>query len=232
MSAPAPRNQLLALLAAEDLARLTPHLRLAELSPAQVLQEPGVTAHEVYFPETALVSLQHVPAGGVPAEVALVGRDGLVGLTTAMLDDAIPCRAVVRSAGTAWRLDARELRAELARGLSVLHLMLRYTQAMTVQMSQTALCMRHHGPDQQLCRWLLVGLDRVGGQTLGVSEALAPSVRGLSASQLRAALARLQAAGAIDLQPDAITVLRRDLLEQQACECHGVIKAETDRLLA
>lgn len=231
MSPTQPRNHLLASMTAGDLARWAPHLAQAELERGQVLHEPGAAPDDVYFPETALVSLQHVLAGGVSAEVALVGRDGLVGLASVMLDSARPCRAVVRSAGLAWRLHARELRAELSRGREVLHLLLRYTQALTTQISQTALCRRHHAADQQLSRWLLVGLDRTEGNTLGMFEPLGAPVYGLSADQMQGAWQRLQTAGAIDCQPDHVTVLRRDLLEQAGCECHGVIKTETDRLL-
>ena len=231
MSPTSPRNHLLASMAPADLARWAPHLAQAELVRGQVLHEPGAVPDDVYFPETALVSLQHVLAGGVSAEVALVGRDGLVGLASVMLDSASPCRAVVRSAGLAWRLHARELHAELSRGREVLHLLLRYTQALTTQISQTALCRRHHAADQQLSRWLLVGLDRMEGNTLGMFEPLGAPVHGLSADQMQGALQRLQTAGAIDCQPDHVTVLRRDLLEQAGCECHGVIKTETDRLL-
>jgi CRP-like cAMP-binding protein len=218
-------------MAAGDLARWRPHLAAAELTRGQVLHEPGVAPVDVYFPETALVSLQHVLPGGVAAEVALVGRDGLVGLAGVMQDSARPCRAVVRSTGLAWRMAARELRAELSRGREVLHLLLRYAQALTVQMSQTALCRSHHAPDQQLCRWLLVGLDCTEGNTLGIFEPSTVPVQGLSADQVHSALQRLQTAGAIECHSDHVTVLRRDLLEQAGCECHGVIKTETDRLL-
>lgn len=231
MSSTPPRNQLLASMAAGDLTRWAPHLAQTELVRGQVLLEPGVAPHDVYFPETALVSLQHVLAGSVSTEVALIGRDGLVGLAGVMLDSAPPCRAVVRNAGVAWRLNARELHAELSRGREVLHLVLRYTHALTTQMSQTALCRRHHAADQQLSRWLLVALDRTEGHTLGIFEPAVAPVQGLSADQVQGALQRLQAAGAIDCQPDHLTVLRRDLLEQAACECRGVIKTETDRLL-
>jgi CRP-like cAMP-binding protein len=231
MSTLQPLNHLLASMAAGDMARWAPLLVRADLIHGQVLHEPGEAPADVYFPETALVSLQHVLPGGVAAEVALVGRDGLVGLASVMQDGAKPCRAVVRSAGMAWRLAARELRAELMRGREVLHLLLRYTQALTVQMAQTALCKSHHAPDQQLCRWLLVGLDLTGSNTLGSFEAAAAPIQGLSADQVQGAFQRLRATGAIDSQPDSITVLRRDLLERAVCECHGVIQAETDRLL-
>lgn len=230
MSAPPPYNRLLAALG-DDLGRWAPHLALTELSAGQVLHEPGLAPGEAYFPETALVSLQHMLPGGLAAEVALVGRDGLVGLAGAMLDSPVPSRAVVRNAGLAWRLGVRELHAELARGREVLHLMLRYTQSLTVQMSQTALCRHHHSPDQQLCRWLLVGLDRMEGDTLQTPQTLALPVRGLSTGDVQGALQRLQRAGAIEDRGGSITVLRRDLLEQAACECHGVIRAETHRLL-
>ncbi len=231
MSSLQPRNHLLASMAAGDLARWAPHLVRAELARGQVLHEPGAAPDDVYFPETALVSLQHVLAGSISTEVALIGRDGLVGLAGVMLDSAPPCRAVVRNAGVAWRLNARELHAELSRGREVLHLVLRYTHALTTQMSQTALCRRHHAADQQLSRWLLVALDRTEGHTLGIFEPAVAPVQGLSADQVQGALQRLQAAGAIDCHPQHVTVLRRDLLEQAGCECHGVIKTETDRLL-
>lgn len=232
MPALAPRNHLLASLAPADLARWRPHLTPAALSPGQVLQTPGRTAGDVYFPETALLSLQHRSTTGAATDVALVGHDGMVGLTTAMLDNGGPCAAVVCSPGVAWRLGAREFHAELARGQAVLHLMLRYTQALTAQMAQTALCARHHDPAQQLGRWLLLGLDRLEGQPRGFSAALVAPLRGLSAGRAQAAMQHLQAAGAITCERDEITVLRRDLLEQQVCECHRIIQRENERLLS
>jgi CRP-like cAMP-binding protein len=209
---------------------------LAQLEPVhmplgEVLYESGVTLGHVYFPTTAIVSLLYVMEDGASAEIAVVGNEGIVGISLFMGGESTPSRAVVQSAGQGFRLKAHVLKEEFNRAGPVLHLLLRYTQALITQMAQTAVCNRHHSLDQQLCRWLLLSLDRLQGDELVMTQELIANMLGVRREGVTEAALKLQSAGLIRYTRGRITILDRSGLEQRTCECYAVVKKEYDRLL-
>ncbi len=226
-----PNNQLLAVLPAAEWQRWQPRLEAVELTLGQVLYESGSTLSHVYFPTTAIVSLLYVMEDGASAEIAVVGNEGLVGISLFMGGDSTPSRAVVQSAGTGFRLPAQDMKDEFNRGGAVLHLLLRYTQALITQMAQTAVCNRHHTLDQQLCRWLLLSLDRLPGSELVMTQELIANMLGVRREGVTEGASRLQKAGLIRYARGRISVLDRAGLEKRSCECYAVVKGEYDRLL-
>ncbi len=225
------RNHLLAALAHEELARLTPHLEVVPLTLGEVLYEPGDTLRHVYFPTDSIVSLLHVTESGASAEIAVVGNEGLIGIALFMGGESTSSRAVVQSAGSALRLPGQKLKDEFNRHGDLLLLMLRYTQALITQMSQTALCNRHHSIDQQLCRWLLLSLDRLPGNQLTMTQELIANMLGVRREGVTEAAGKLQRQSVIEYSRGHIKVLDRPQLERLSCECYSVVKTETDRLL-
>ena len=197
----------------------------------QVLYESGRQMSHVYFPATAIVSLLYVMEDGSSAEIAVVGNEGLVGISLFMGGETTPSRAVVQSAGEGWRLRARTVKEEFERPGPVMHLMLRYTQALITQMAQTAVCNRHHSLDQQLCRWLLLSLDRLHGNELVMTQELIANMLGVRREGVTEAALKLQRRGLIRYARGHITVLDRPGLEASTCECYAVVKKEYDRLL-
>lgn len=224
-------NRLLAALPDTELQRWLPQLEHVDLPLGHVLYESGATLSHVYFPTTAIVSLLYVLENGASAEIAVVGKEGIVGISLFMGGESTPNRAVVQSAGKGFRLSADALKVEFNRAGPVLHLLLRYTQALITQMSQTAVCNRHHSLDQQLCRWLLLSLDRLTGDELVMTQELISNMLGVRREGVTEAAQQLQAAGLIRYARGRITVLDRDRLEQRSCECYAVVKKEYDRLL-
>ena len=224
-------NQLLAALQEADWQRLQPHLEPVEMPLGQVLYESGRPMSHVYFPTTAIVSLLYVMENGASAEIAVVGYEGVVGITLFMGGGTTPSRGVVQSAGMGVRLSAQRIQDEFNRSGPVMHLLLRYTQALIAQMVQTAACNRHHSLDQQLCRWLLLSLDRLPGNELVMTQELIANMLGVRREGVTEAALKLQAAGLIRYARGRITVLDRKGLELRTCECYGVVKHEYDRLL-
>jgi CRP-like cAMP-binding protein len=224
-------NRLLAALPDTELQRWLPQLEHVDLPLGHVLYESGATLSHVYFPTTAIVSLLYVLENGASAEIAVVGKEGIVGISLFMGGESTPNRAVVQSAGKGFRLSADALKVEFNRAGPVLHLLLRYTQALITQMSQTAVCNRHHSLDQQLCRWLLLSLDRLTGDELVMTQELISNMLGVRREGVTEAARQLQAAGLIRYARGRIMVLDRDRLEQRSCECYAVVKKEYDRLL-
>ncbi|MDD0809325.1 Crp/Fnr family transcriptional regulator [Curvibacter sp. RS43] len=206
-------------------------LELVELPLGKVLYESGATMSYAYFPTTAIISLLYVMATGASAEIAVVGNEGVVGVALFMGGNSTPSRAVVQSAGMGYRLRAQTLKSEFDHAGPFLHLLLRYTQALLTQMSQTAVCNRHHSLDQQLCRWLLLSLDRLRGPDLVMTQELIANMLGVRREGVTGAALQLQAAGLIRYARGHITVLNRPGLEQRTCECYAVVKKEYDRLL-
>jgi CRP-like cAMP-binding protein len=225
------RNHLLAALPPEDLERLRPRLKLVPLPLGDALYESGIALHHVYFPVDSIVSLLCVMADGASAEIAVVGNEGIVGVSLFMGGETTPSRAVVQSAGHAFRLKAEILKSEFIQGGSVQHLLLRYTQALITQMAQTAVCNRHHSLDQQLCRWLLLSLDRLPSNELIMTQVLIANMLGVRREGVTEAARELQAAGLIQYNRGHITVLDRAGIEARTCECYAVVKRECDRLL-
>lgn len=223
-------NRLLANLPDEEMTRWRPHLQLVELKLGQVLHQSGGVQSHVYFPTTAIVSLLYVLETGASAEIAVVGNDGLVGISLFMGGGSTISRAVVQSAGKAYSLPAAVLMEEFKLA-PVLHLLLRYTQALITQMSQTAVCNRHHSLDQQLCRWLLLSLDRLAGNELVMTQELIANMLGVRREGVTEAALALQKAGLIRYARGHITVLDRPEVEKRTCECYSVVKKEYDRLL-
>ena len=197
----------------------------------QVLYESGTTLSHVYFPLTAIVSLLYVMENGASAEIAVVGNEGIVGISLFMGGESTPSRAVVQSAGHGFRLNAQTMKDEFNRAGPVLHLLLRYTQALITQMAQTAVCNRHHTLDQQLCRWLLLSLDRLRGNDLVMTQELIANMLGVRREGVTEAALKLQKVGLIRYARGHISVLDRAGLEQRTCECYAVVKNEYDRLL-
>lgn len=230
MAADARMNRLLAALPAAEWERWPPQLELIEMPLGHVLYEPGATLSHVYFPTTAIVSLLYVTESGASAEIAIVGNDGLVGISLFMGGESTPSRAVVQSAGQGFRLKAQTLKDEFTEP-AVLHLLLRYTQALITQMSQTAVCNRHHSLDQQLCRWLLLSRDRLQGDELVMTQELIANMLGVRREGVTEAALKLQRAGLIRYARGRITLLDRAGLEQRTCECYAVVKKEYERLL-
>lgn len=223
-------NQLLAALPADEWDRWLPCLEHVEMPLGSVLYEPGQTLSHVYFPTTAIVSLLYVMENGASAEIAVVGNEGLVGISLFMGGETTPSRAVVQSAGVGFRYPALALKRAFGRA-PVLHLLLRYTQALITQMSQTAACNRHHSLDQQLCRWLLLSRDRLQGDELVMTQELIANMLGVRREGVTEAALSLQRAGLIRYSRGHITMLDRQGLELRCCECYGVVKKEYDRLL-
>ena len=225
------KNRLLAALGDEELRRFQPLLEPIDLPLGHVLYESGKTLSHVYFPTTAIVSLLYVLENGASAEIAVVGNEGLVGVSLFMGGGSTPSRAVVQSAGHGYRLKAKDMKDEFGRGGPVMHLVLRYTQALITQMSQTAVCNRHHTLDQQLCRWLLLSLDRIEGGELVMTQELIANMLGVRREGVTESAAKLQNADLIKYSRGHITVLDRVGLEHRTCECYAVVKKEYDRLL-
>ena len=224
-------NHLLACLPAAEWSRWAPQLEAVDLPLGCVLYESGVALNHVYFPTTAIVSLLYVMEDGASAEIAVVGNEGVVGVSIFMGGETTPSRAVVQSAGKGYRLRAGVLKEEFNRSAPALHLLLRYTQALITQMAQTAVCNRHHSLDQQLCRWLLLSLDRLSGSELVMTQELIANMLGVRREGVTESALKLQEAGVIKYSRGHITVLDRPALESRSCECYAVVKKEYDRLL-
>jgi CRP-like cAMP-binding protein len=225
------QNRLLAALPGAVWDRWLPQLQSVELALGHVIYESGATLSHVYFPTTAIISLLYVMEEGQSAEIAVVGNEGIVGVALFMGGKSTPSRAVVQSGGAALRLKATVLEEEFNQGGPVLHLLLRYTQALLTQMAQTAVCNRHHTLDQQLCRWLLLSLDRLQGHELVMTQELIANMLGVRREGVTEGALKLQRAGLIRYARGHITVLDRDGLEKRTCECYAVVKKEYDRLL-
>jgi CRP-like cAMP-binding protein len=225
------QNHLVAALPAAELQRWLPQLERAELTLGRVLYESGSTLSHVYFPTTAIVSLLYVTESGSTAEIAMVGNEGVVGIALFMGGETTPNRAVVQSAGQGYRLRSDAIKAEFGRSAPVMHLMLRYTQALITQMAQTAVCNRHHTVDQQLCRLLLMSMDRLAGSELRMTQELIANMLGVRREGVAEAAHKLQQAGLIRYARGHITVLDRAALERRSCECYAVVKKEYGRLL-
>ena len=224
-------NHLLAALPQSEWQRWLPLLDPVELVLGQVLYESGGELKHVYFPSTAIVSLLYVMENGASAEIAVVGNEGIVGISLFMGGESTPSRAVVQSAGQAFRLSAQAVKAEFNRSHPVMHLLLRYTQALITQMAQTAVCNRHHSLDQQLCRWLLLSLDRLRGNELVMTQDLIANMLGVRREGVSESAFKLQQAGLIKYSRGRIEVLNRVGLEKRSCECYAVVKKEYSRLL-
>ena len=225
------KNHLLAALPHAEAQRWLPLLESVDLPLGEVLYESGTTLGHVYFPTTAIISLLYVMENGASAEIAVVGNEGIVGISLFMGGESTSSRAVVQSAGKGFRLKAQMMKAEFNRAGPVLHLLLRYTQALITQMSQTAVCNRHHSLDQQLCRWLLLSLDRLDGNQLVMTQELIANMLGVRREGVTEGALKLQHAGLIQYARGHITVLDRAALEERSCECYAVVKKEYDRLL-
>jgi len=225
------QNHLLDALPDSDYERLAPHLELIPLKLGAVLYEPGAQMRYVYFPTTSIVSLLYVMEDGASAEIAIVGNEGILGISLFMGGDTTPSRAVVQSAGHGFRLRSELLKNEFGRFGPTMHLLLRYTQALITQMAQTAVCNRHHSVDQQLCRWLLLSLDRLQTNDLSMTQELIANMLGVRREGVTEAAGKLQDAGLIRYSRGRISVLDRPGLEARACECYQVVKTEFDRLL-
>ncbi len=225
------QNRLLAVLPATDFERLQPHLALVPLPLGEALYESGIVLRHVYFPTDSIVSLLYVMSDGASAEIAVVGNDGVIGVSLFMGGETTPSRAVVQSAGHAYRLTGQLLKEEFLRAGAMQHLLLRYTQALLTQMAQTAVCNRHHSLDQQLCRWLLLSLDRLTASELVMTQELIANMLGVRREGVTEAAGHLQQAGLIQYSRGRIKVLDRPGLEARTCECYAVVKKESDRLL-
>ena len=225
------QNHILAALPANDYARLLPDLELIAMPLGWAVHESGDHRGYLYFPTTSLVSLLYVMTDGASAEIAITGNEGLVGISLFMGGDSTPSRAVVQSEGYGYRLKASVLRREFALGGNLQHLALRYTQALITQMAQTAVCNRHHTLHQQLCRWLLLTLDRLESTELLMTQELIANMLGVRREGVTEAAGKLQAEGLIEYSRGRIKVLDRARLEKRVCECYAVVKKESDRLL-
>jgi len=225
------QNHLLAALPAEDYERLLPDLELVPLPLGWAVYEAGGKLGYVYFPTSSIISLLYVMEDGSSAEIAITGHDGLVGIALFMGGETTPSRAVVQSAGYGYRLKAAALKREFDQGGTLQHLALRYTQALITQMAQTAVCNRHHSVEQQLCRWLLLSLDRLPSNELAMTQELIANMLGVRREGVTEAAGHLQAAGLIHYSRGHITILDRPKLEKRVCECYSVVKREMDRLL-
>ena len=225
-------NQILSALLAEERERLFPHLQRVEMPLGTVLYESGDTLRHVYFPTDCIVSLLYVLEDGASAEIAVVGKEGAIGVALFMGGETTPNRAIVQSAGFAYRLTGQRVKEEFNRHGQLLHLLLRYTQSLITQMAQTAVCNRHHSVHQQLCRWLLLSLDRLPSNTLTMTQELIANMLGVRREGVTEAAGHLQSLGVIRYSRGQIAVLDRTKLEQLSCECYAVVKKESDRLLA
>ena len=230
---PSPnQNHLLGALPTAEFERLAAHLKLVPMPLGEILYEPGEQLQHAYFPTTAIVSLHYVMESGASAETAGVGNEGVVGIALFMGGDTTPSSAVVKTAGHAYRLERRLLKQEFDRSGLLQRLLLRYTQALITQMTQTAACNRHHSVEQQLCRWLLSTLDRVPSHELIITQELVASMLGVRREGITEAAGNLQDAGFIRYRRGHITVLDRPGLETRACECYAVVRNELNRLLS
>jgi len=230
------QNRLLAALPTAEFEHIAPHLEWIALPLGEVLYESGGQLQYVYFPTTAIVSLHYVMENGASSEIAGVGKEGIVGTSLFMGGNTTPSRVIVSTGGHGYRLKARVLleefhRAEGRRAGILQHLLLRYTQALLTQISQTAVCNRHHSVQQQLCRWLLQTLDRAPSNELTITQELIAGLLGVRREGITEAAGHLQQAGCINYRRGHITVLDRQGLESRACECYAVVKKEHDRLL-
>ena len=225
------QNHILRSLSPAVRGRLFPHLRLVTLSLGTVLYESGSLMPHIYFPVDAIVSLLYVLDNGASAEIAVVGNDGAVGVSLFMGGETTTSRAVVQSAGYAYRLTGARLKREFALHGDLMYILLRYTQSLITQMAQTAVCNRHHSVDQQLCRWLLLSLDRLSSNELTMTHELIANMLGVRREGVTDAAGKLQKLGVIRYRRGRISVLNRSELERLCCECYGVVKKETARLL-
>ena len=225
------QNHILSSLPPAVRERLFPHLKPVTLSLGAVLYESGSRMPHIYFPTDAIVSLLYVLDSGASAEIAVVGNDGAVGVSLFMGGETTTSRAVVQSAGCAYRLTGPRLKREFALHGDLMYILLRYTQSLITQMAQTAVCNRHHSVDQQLCRWLLLSLDRLYSNELVMTHELIANMLGVRREGVTDAAGKLQKLGVIRYRRGRITVLNRPQLERLCCECYGVVKAETERLL-
>ncbi len=225
------QNQLLAALSAAELKRLRRHLEPVDMPLGDVVYESGRHLDHVYFPTTCIVSLLYVLENGASAEIAVVGNEGVVGVSIFMGGETTPSRAVVQSAGAAYRLPGQVIKNEFNRGGAMQHLMLRYTQSLITQMAQTAVCNRHHSVDQQLCRWLLLSIDRLPEPQIVMTQELIANMLGVRREGVTEAAGKLQKAGVISYRRGHIKVLDRPMLEGLSCECYAVVRRETERLL-
>jgi CRP-like cAMP-binding protein len=227
---PPTLNHILAALSCAARERLFPHLEFVELPLGKVLYESGDSLRSVYFPLDSIVSLLYVMEDGSSAEISVVGNEGMVGVSVFMGGESTPSRAVIQSSGVAYRLARERLKKEFNLHGDLLYLLLRYSQALITQMAQTAVCNRHHTIDQQLCRWLLMSLDRLPGNRLTMTQELIANMLGVRREGVTVAAGRLQEAGVIRYARGRIDVLDRPKLEALCCECYAVVKRETDRL--
>jgi CRP-like cAMP-binding protein len=226
------QNHLLAALPTEEFERLAKHLELVPMALGEILYEPGEQMRFAYFPTTSIVSLHYVMESGASAETAGVGNEGVVGIALFMGGETTPSSAVVQTAGHGYRLESRWLKQEFVRGGLMQRLLLRYTQALITQMTQTAACNRHHSIEQQLCRWLLLTLDRVSTRELVMTQELIASMLGVRREGITEAAGKLQRAGVIRYRRGHIEVLDRAGLEERVCECYAMVKKELRRLLS
>ncbi|HMA00196.1 MAG TPA: Crp/Fnr family transcriptional regulator [Steroidobacteraceae bacterium] len=224
-------NQLLAALKEPEWAEWAPHLEPVDLPLGQVISEPRSRPTHVYFPASCIVSLLYVTAEGDSAEIAVVGHEGIVGVSLFMGGETTPSRAIVQSSGMAFRLKGSVMMKQFSRAGGVMQMLLRYTQALITQMSQTAVCNRHHSLDQQLCRWLLLSLDRLKTNELIMTQELIANMLGVRREGVTEVAGVLQKSGLIDYRRGHITVVDRAMLERRTCECYAVVKKEYDRLL-
>lgn len=230
--APHPRhNHLLAALSPEVQGRLFDHLELAELPLRSLMYEGGRPMRHVYFPTDSIISMQYLMENGASTAISVVGNEGLLGITLYMGGESTPSRSLVQSAGYAYRLPRPRVKAEFERHGELLLLMLRYTQALITQVAQTAVCNRHHTIDQQLCRWLLLSMDRLSGTRLTMTQEFISNMLGVRRAGVTAAASKLEHLGVISYERGLINVLDRPRLEKLSCECYRVVKKETDSLL-
>jgi CRP-like cAMP-binding protein len=225
------QNHILEALPAAVRERLFPHLTRVALQRGAVLYEAGTPLRQVYFPTDCVVSLLYVLENGASAEMSVVGNEGAIGVSMFIGGETTSTRAIVQAGGTAYRLSGRRLKREFERHGDLLHILLRYTQSLLTQMAQTAVCNRHHSVDQQLCRWLLLSLDRLTSNKLIVTQELIANLLGVRREGVTAAAGKLQKLGAIKYARGQITVLDRPRLEALSCECYALVKRETDRIL-
>jgi CRP-like cAMP-binding protein len=228
---PQERNQILQALPPAERARLFPHMRLVTMPLGTVIYESGARLRHIYFPIDSIVALLYVLKSGASASMAVVGNEGVVGVSLFMGGETTPSRAVVQSPGSAYCLTGARLKQEFGRHGQLLSVLLRYTQSLLTQLAQTAVCNRHHGVDQQLCRWLLLSLDRLKSNELKMTQELIANMLGVRREGVTEAAGRLQKLGVIHYSRGKITVVDRPRLEKLSCECYAVVKKETDRLL-
>jgi CRP-like cAMP-binding protein len=228
---PQERNQILRALPPAERERLYPHLRLVSMPLGAVIYESGARLRHIYFPIDSIVSLLYVLKNGASSSMAVVGNEGAIGVSLFMGGETTPSRAVVQSPGFAYRLSGARLKQEFNRHGQLLSVLLRYTQSLITQMAQTAVCNRHHAVDQQLCRWLLLSLDRLKSHELKMTQELIANMLGVRREGVTEAAGKLQKLGVIRYSRGKITVLDRPRLEKLSCECYAVVRKETDRLM-